>query len=399
MKTLHDDALNRVGALVRAEQTRKLADDRELRRLEAAAEGLTRHPRDRSRRAWLAGLGVLAAGLSAIVLVAVWPRGLSFHADGVVSSAGMKVAADLAQSLPLRFSDGSVLTLAPGSHGEVVELSTRGANVRLDSGQLEASVVHADRTRWAVGVGPYVVQVTGTRFLASWNGHRQRLMISLTEGSVTVQGPLLGGAGLPLKKGQALSIDVGEQRVSLAPLEDRTAPTIRPPAPSVAPEPEPLQEPSEWKRWALAANPKQAYAAAVRAGIDVLCRTLPPQDLLLLADAARFAGAAGSAQQVFRSLRARFPGDTRAGDAVFGLGILALDADGQPGIAVRRFEEYLTRWPAGALAREARGRLMEALDKAMQHQEARRAAARYVAKHPDGPHAAFARRLLERERR
>jgi hypothetical protein len=344
-------------------------------------------------------LGALAVGLTAIVLGVSSPRALSFQADGVESGPGTKLAASAEQALPLRFSDGSVVTLAPGSHGEVVAVSARGATVRLDSGRLEAAVVHAQRTRWAVGVGPFGVQVTGTRFSASWDLGEQKLVVALTEGSVVVQGPLLGAAGLPLRPGQVLSVDVGKQRVSLAPLEKRPPPDTAP-APTVAPVPEPQAavEPSEWKRWALASHPRQAYAAAARVGINDLCWTLTAPDLLLLADAARFAGKPGPARQVFQALRARFPADTRAGDAVFGLGILAQDAGGEPRVAVRRFEEYLARWPAGALAREARGRLIEALEKGGRRTEARRASARYLAEHPDGPHAAFARRLLQRDR-
>ncbi|HET6279575.1 MAG TPA: FecR domain-containing protein [Polyangia bacterium] len=400
MTTPHDNPLNRLGAAVRADQARELADQSELRRLEAQAEGLTARRHHRSRRRWIPAFAALAVGLTAIMLVVAWPRTLSFKADGVDIGPGTKLAASTERALPLRFSDGSVVTLAPGSHGEVVAVSARGASVHLDSGRLEAAVVHAQRTRWVVGVGPYGVQVTGTRFSASWDAVGQKLAVALTEGSVIVQGPLLGAAGLPLRRGQVLSVDVGKQRVSLAPVEELPPPNIAPPASALAPVPEPpaAVEPSEWKRWALASHPKRAYAAAARVGFNDLCRMLPAPDLLLLADAARFAGEPGSARQVFQALRARFPTDTRAGDAVFGLGILARDAGGQPRVAVRRFEEYLSRWPAGALAREARGRLIEAWEKAGRHGEARRAAARYLAEHPDGPHAAFARRLLQRDR-
>src|SRR6266404_3224735 len=148
MTTPHDDPLNRLGAAVRADQARELADQGELLRLEARADGMTARRHHRSRRVWIAAFGALAVGLTAIGLVIAWPRALSFQADGVASGPGTKLAASAERELPLRFSDGSVVTLAPGSHGEVVAVSARGANVRLDSGHLEAVVVHADRTRW-----------------------------------------------------------------------------------------------------------------------------------------------------------------------------------------------------------------------------------------------------------
>jgi len=192
-----------------------------------------------------------------------------------------------------------------------------------------------------------------------------------------------------MPKGQVLSVDLGQQRVLLAPLGDEASPVVRPAQ-------LPLAEPNDWKSWALASDPMRAYAAAQQLGITTLSRRLTAPDLLLLADSARFAGAPHAATRVFQALRARFPGDPRAPDAVFGLGVLALDADHQPLRATLRFREYLSRWPEGTLAREAQGRLMEALDKAARPVEARRAAAQYLDRYGDGPHAAQARRLLRR---
>jgi hypothetical protein len=161
--------------------------------------------------------------------------------------------------------------------------------------------------------------------------------------------------------------------------------------------PAPPVELSAWKRWALTSEPARAYAAASEIGFLRLCRQLGPADLLLLADSARFAGAPRAAAQAFQALRSRFRGDPRAGDAVFGMGVLAQDAGGQPLQAAQRFQEYVARWPDGALAREAQGRLMEALDRASRPAEARRAAARYLDRYSDGPHATLARRLLRRD--
>jgi hypothetical protein len=89
----------------------------------------------------------------------------------------------------------------------------------------------------------------------------------------------------------------------------------------------------------------------------------------------------------------------RSGDAVFGLGVLALDVQERPAVAVGRFEEYLDLWPSGPLAREARGRLMEALVSDARPGEARRVATQYSTLYPGGPHARFARQLLRREPR
>jgi hypothetical protein len=414
--TMRDhDALDRVAALVQSDQARILADESELRRLAAQIESVPALPESRPRRRWLLLPALVVPAMAVALVVAGWPRVLSYQAAGVVSQAGVKLSTDGVQSLPLRFSDGSVLTLAPGSRAEVVELSARGANVRLASGVLSAAVVHANRTRWAVAAGPYVVNVKGTRFTTAWDQRRQRLRVALTEGSVVVEGPMLGATGLPLARGQALTVDVEEQKVSLSPMVERkpTAPaadTSSPPEGSVTEAA--LEVPSDdgaglvrepltpalvvdpWKRWALASRPREALAAATRVGFDRLCGVLPAPDLLLLADAARFANDPSAAAKAFTALRERFPDDVRAGDAVFALGVLALDAEGRPTEASTRFEEYLDLWPTGPLAREAHGRLIEALDRAYRREDAARVAARYLEHFADGPHADLARRLL-----
>ncbi|HEY0715155.1 MAG TPA: tetratricopeptide repeat protein, partial [Polyangia bacterium] len=116
--------------------------------------------------------------------------------------------------------------------------------------------------------------------------------------------------------------------------------------------------------------------------------------LLLLADAARFADDRAAATYAFRALIERFPKDRRAGDAIFALGVLTLESEAEMPQAARRFEDYLSRWPDGPLAREAQGRLIEALWRAGNTAEARRAAANYQQRHPDGPHAGLAQRVL-----
>ena len=64
--------------------------------------------------------------------------------------------------------------------------------------------------------------------------------------------------------------------------------------------------------------------------------------------------------------------------------------------AVNWFRTYLKERPNGALAREASGRLLEALSRSGDRSGAERAAESYLARYPSGQHAAFARQLLGR---
>ena len=88
--------------------------------------------------------------------------------------------------------------------------------------------------------------------------------------------------------------------------------------------------------------------------------------------------------------RRRFPGSERAAVAAYELG-----RSSSPSEASSWFGHlYLGEQPGGALAREASGRLVEARASAGDDRGAREAAARYLARYPNGPHAQLARQVL-----
>jgi ferric-dicitrate binding protein FerR (iron transport regulator) len=174
----------------------------------------------RRRTAWLVALGSLgAAGGAAAVVMLLLPAlrapGLSFQLghERAAGAPGRTLVAEAESELPLRFSDGSSVTFQPGSAGRVERLTGRGAEVVLERGRLAAAVQHAADTRWLVRAGPFRVRVTGTRFEVDWQpparaGEHGRLAVSLREGSVIVDGGLLGD-GVPLRAGQRLRVGPG----------------------------------------------------------------------------------------------------------------------------------------------------------------------------------------------
>jgi hypothetical protein len=96
-------------------------------------------------------------------------------------------------------------------------------------------------------------------------------------------------------------------------------------------------------------------------------------------------------REALLSVRRRFAGSHQAALAAYELGRTtpALEAAGW-------FEAYLAEQPSGSLAREASGRLLEAESLAHNEAATREVAKRYLARYPDGPHAALARRALAR---
>jgi hypothetical protein len=379
-----------------AAQDAALADRRPLDEVARALNRPQRAAR-RLRLAPLVVLGALAAG--GLVLSLRAPR-LHFQMEGTEGAAGRPLTAQADSELPLQFSDGSSIIFQPGSRGSVQRLTGAGAEVALEEGTLEARVVHADRTRWTVAAGPFRVRVTGTRFTTSWSPTRRALRVTLQEGSVVVEGALLG-AGVPLRAGQRLAVDVDGGRVRTEPLAEPAAPAVAveeppPPAPATAGRARPTRRDDVWRDLAGKGEYRAALAAAERSGISARMQALDARGLLTLGDVARYAGAPQTAERAFLALVARFPEDPLAADAVFSLGRLAFEGE-RPQEAALWFERYVERWRGGPLADQAAGRLVECWLRAGDEAKARLAARSYLARAPAGPHAPLARRLLAGE--
>jgi transmembrane sensor len=357
-----------------------LADVEPLRKIEVAPE---------PRRRKVAPLVALATAVAATGLAA-WLLYRPVHVEvaHAPGPAGRRVVAEAESELPLRFSDGSTVTFQPGSAGIVQQLGEASAEVVVERGRLDAAVVHSDRTLWIVRAGPFRVRVTGTRFSVTWSPTAKSLVVALHEGSVLVDGALLG-AGVPLRAGQRLAVELDAGRVRTEPLEATMAhEPARPKAVEARP------RPADWLALAERGEHARALAAAERIGFPALCRRLGARELLALGDVARYAGATARARMAFEALAERFARDPLAADAIFSLGRLAFEAQ-QPREAARWFGQYVARWPEGPLAEQAAGRLIECARRAGDREEARAAARAYLRRAPQGPHAAQAREVLE----
>ena len=115
-----------------------------------------------------------------------------------------------------------------------------------------------------------------------------------------------------------------------------------------------------WRELAVAGRYDEALTEAEKLGFDRVCSTASAADLMLLGDTARLARNGARGSQALLALRERFPRDQRAAMAAFVQGKIAFDQKGAYGDAARWFEVYLREQPAGPVAREAAGRLIEA---------------------------------------
>jgi hypothetical protein len=412
---------------------RDIAEKQDLRASEIDVERVAERLRASSRtvssrralRAWMAGpvgrwvaVGAAVAAAAAVALVLRGElRSLEYHVEGA-PQAGREsswISASV-EPLPIGFSDGSRVVLGQGARARVTRLEKTGAEVTVEQGPVGVAIVPRKNNRWRIDLGPFVVEVTGTRFDVDWNPLTERFKLTMHEGKVKVTGCAIGSRAF--EAGDKLEVSCREQKFHVTspahgetgsriddadlatqePLpepEEKTPPIVGPgdAKADALGEPRSGSPSSKWRALAEAGRYREALLAAEAAGFDGECHRASASDLLALAGAARLAGDATRAAQAYELLRKRFSSDPSAAVAAFNLARVAFDLSSDYPSAVRWFRTYLREQPNGWLAREAQGRLLEALQRSGDAAGARREAADYLARYPAGPHAEFAKRL------
>jgi TolA-binding protein len=411
------ERLERLGKEVAAEQDRALAQDLSLGSVRARVVA-RRFGRPRQTRVWAAVAVLSAAAAGALVYHFARPRaplGATLGAHPL--AVGEWVSADQASAPQIRFSDGSEVTLSPGSRARLATLDATGAQLVLESGAANVHVIPNHGARYRLSLGPFAVDVTGTRFDVGFRPSDEQFTLSLHEGKVTVSGCVLG-EGRTLLAGESLSAScrAGHFEISAIGSEpaapDPSAASSEPSAPAgdVAPEAtekdargvralsqgKDASPPASWQSLARQGRFADAFSLIELDGFDAVVSKATPSDLALLADTARLAGKAADALTAYQALRVRGAGSAAAKQAAFSIARVHFDQRAAYADAARWFRIYLAEQPGGPLAREAEGRLMESLSRAGDRSGARQVAERYVAKYPRGPHERFAQQLLAR---
>jgi hypothetical protein len=383
----------------------------------------SRPPIDERRSRWpfalAGGVAVAAATVLGIITFRHTPSAISFEVGDKKEAGKVEtwIAAPDGANLPIKFSDGSDVTVEPGARARVTQLDEQGAHVLLERGRAVASVVHRENTHWQVAAGPFLVSVIGTRFTVSWDPVTEVFRLHLREGRVLVSGSFLRDPQ-SVSTGQTLRASCKEGRSEIVEVHatggDETASDVPAGVDSASAQADAVESsdtasaspsaPSTnarggdshkvmWQDLASQGKYKEALDAAEHAGFDSEIRHASGKDLLSLGDAARLAGNPSRARQAYLAARDKIPG---GGRATYGLGLLAFDQQLDFGEAARWFEAYVSGHPGGALRREAEGRLIEAWQRAGDSDKARRAASRYLVDYPSGDHAALARQLTSR---
>jgi ferric-dicitrate binding protein FerR (iron transport regulator)/TolA-binding protein len=427
-----DSALSRLGRLARTPLSGEVSPEQESKSRWRFRENLAREASASGTTRWLVGAVAAAAVVTAVFFGwrAFSHAPLTFEVDSpAVANQDYLLVPSTAPSAHVRFSDGSDLTLEPGTRGRVAALRADGAAIGLESGKASLHVVHRPETRWSVDAGPFAITVTGTAFDVGWSGADELFEVTLRSGSIMVHGPL-ATSGIRLTEGERLVVNLkaGQLRVEKiagaenAPPRDLGTPlAARGSSSEQAPgganvgagvdDTSPRKSDmaaqargnvsgannaannakSSWSKRVAAGDFDGVLADAQETGIDAALARSTLADLIALADAARYKGRADVARRALVAQRERFPSSTAARTAAFLLGRLV---ESEPESAIAWYDRYLGEAPNGEFASEALGRKLVAVHRVSGLQSARPVAEEYLRRFPHGPYAARARELI-----
>jgi hypothetical protein len=400
----------------------------------------TRIAAQNARRRSLVRLSM--AGAVAAVVVATWglsrPGRLSGHAttqadlsykvEGGIVVDGGYLRESGSDPIKLRFTEGTEFVLSRGTRARLRTVTNAGARIAIEHGTASFQVTPRSEARWQVDVGPFLVTVKGTVFTVSWDAVNERFDLRLRHGEVSVTGPVSTGE-ISVKAGQRLVVNLPKKETVIteeddgageawpgAPWKDtadraapaaseRPAPMAGQPAdrnPTLATERRTVDAKSglgrAWVEAVAAGQWDRVLAEVDRAGMKQTLAHASSEDLLALADAARYRRRTGLARAALLAERDRFPSSPSALDAAFLLGRLEESRQGERQSemveAVRWYDTYLAGAPAGTYASEALGRKMLANKQLHGFSAAESLAREYLQRFPAGPYAGAARALL-----
>lgn len=374
-------------------------------------------------------MGVLA-GASAIAVVlllflgsgsptAPTARALAYQIQGGSLVDGGYLRESGRAGIRLLFAEGTEFNLMPGTRSRLRSVDGSGARIAIEHGtaSFQVTPTPAGERRWQVDVGPFLVTVKGTVFTVSWDAASAKFELRLRHGRVTVSGPLTGE--MALRAGQRLVVDLPRGQTVIS---DQTAqewdgaPASSAPGPSGGAVPPPerpvpsgaparssdgtkvqavrLKSDRRWAEALAAGRLDEILGEAERAGIKATLEKASGEDLLALADAARYRRRMDLARDTLLAARERFPDSPRSLDAAFLLGRVHEASDRGMARAIEWYDAYLRRAPTGTYASEALGRKMTLTSKLEGVAGARPIAEEYLRRFPSGIYAGSARAFL-----
>jgi hypothetical protein len=380
-------------------------------------ERLARNQNRSPRRAITRVFAAAAFAAMLVVGIGLWmaaSKPIEYTVEAGTIDEGGYIRATGVAGPTVRFSEGSQIGFLTSSRGRINSTTHDGAQLTVEDGGAEVSIVHRPRARWLVDVGPFAITVIGTSFKVQWSSVDEVLDLRMHAGIVDVRGPL-GTGSITVKAGQRLVVRVRSGEVRLDPDRGEAAFVREEPSDDLGAVPSnddrvtanPTRphadrratgsRPSEARNWTkLLANGefRSILSQAEQMSIESALTATSKQDLAALADAARYLRRTDVAERALTAQRQRFKGSVQAKEAAFLLGRLAEDAS-KLSEAVSWYDTYLSEAPNGSYASEGLGRKMVAIQKMGGTEMARQVARQYLDRFPRGAYAGAASQLVD----
>ena len=342
-------------------------DDRRVDRVWAAVASRPMRSWSLWRMAELAG-AVLA--IAALILAARSQRAANDLANARV---GVVVESGPGHQQTVTLHDGTIATLQEGARLRCDRVQSDRVETTVERGEVVFDVRHTEARVFVVHAATYDVLDRGTRFDVQVDGDAVR--VSVESGSVVITAAQGSGPSRTLSGGESWT-----GRASAAAIPAGAAPMA--PAATALATGSPARE-----RFVAAGSAPPSPTDSAHAP-PASPPSPGPRELLQEANDARLAGRPRDAATAFDALRRHHRSDPRAGLAAFELGRLRLDSLGDASGAAEALGDAIALAPGATFREDAEARLVEALDRA--HDGGRCAAARqgYLARFPNGLHAA-----------
>lgn len=333
--------------------------------------------------------GGLALAAAAALLLFMMPRdeepSALLSADGhVVTTLSVPASAEEPESLAL--GDGSTIMLEPGAELVPGDNGPDRFHLVLARGRARFSVQPEGPRRWTIETGLATVEVVGTVF--SIDRSENQVVVHVERGVVLVRGERVPDGLRRLRAGDSLTVEAMSALAASASDEgrDRHATAISPVVDDSPVEPE-LGASARRSRH----ESRRDEGAVEATADDPDCQA---EILLAEADGARRDGLRSDALTLLERA-SRASSDSHAALAAFTRARMLLDELDRPVDARVDFERALAIGLLPRLAETARYRLIECHARAGDRARAGASARRYLARHPEGPHADGARRWLD----
>jgi hypothetical protein len=184
---LRDARCHLLGDLAARAMEEQQPDLQQWAEIDRALGGGPGFSRQRRRWALVFGFPALAVLGLAFAIASRLTLGHALH-DCSLASEGSLSVPDSRVGI-VAFDDGTHISLGQATRGNLHTLGfRRGAQLTLDRGHADLSVVHRWMGRWEVKAGPFAVLVTGTQFEVDWAPGDSRFGLHVRQGEVDVTG-------------------------------------------------------------------------------------------------------------------------------------------------------------------------------------------------------------------